>query len=65
MGIEELKPCPFCNSSDIRIHRHPGSGPSGQDVWSMCCYICGATFPNRYRRELLVENWNRRVDSKA
>jgi hypothetical protein len=30
-------------------------------VYSMCCYECGATFPNRYRRELLVDAWNRRT----
>jgi Lar family restriction alleviation protein len=61
---EALAPCPFCGGTDIRITRHPGLGTgfhSGEDVYSMCCYDCGATFPNRYRRELLVEAWNRRA----
>lgn len=64
MSIRELKPCPFCDGIDIRITRHPGAGRGehhGEDVYSMCCYDCGATFPNRYRRDLLVESWNRRA----
>ncbi len=58
-------PCPFCGGTDIRITQHIGQGTGflhqGEDVFSMCCYDCGATFPNRYRRELLVECWNRRA----
>lgn len=65
--MSELKPCPFCGGSEILITRHPGAGNGiyhrGEDVYSMCCYQCGATFPNRYRRELLVEAWNRRTPS--
>lgn len=59
-----LLPCPFCASTDIRITRHPGEGRGehrGEDVYSMCCYECGATFPNRYRSDLLVSAWNRRA----
>jgi hypothetical protein len=56
--------CPFCASSDIRFDCHPrmGRGPihGGSDVWSTCCYNCGATFPNRYNREALESNWRRR-----
>lgn len=55
MGFE-LKPCPFCGGTHIRFDLHRGD----RDVWSMCCYDCGATFPNRYKKELLVECWNRR-----
>lgn len=60
---DALKPCPHCGSKDIRIGAHPHAGRrehQGETVYSMCCYDCGATFPNRYRRELLVEAWNRR-----
>lgn len=54
-------PCPFCGGVDIRSteHSEPRS-PTGL-LYSMCCYNCGATFPNRYKRQLLVNNWNRRA----
>lgn len=62
---EEIKPCPFCAGTNIRFDAHPhtGRGPLHYDatVYSMCCYDCGATFPNRYRKELLIEAWNRRA----
>jgi Lar family restriction alleviation protein len=62
-----FKPCPFCGSADIRCTNHGKVSHDpwhrDDDVWSMCCYKCGATFPNRYRQELLVENWNRRAAS--
>ena len=62
---ETLEPCPFCGGEDIRFDRHPGAGSypyhTGETVYSMCCYKCGATFPNKYKRELLVEAWNTRA----
>lgn len=48
--------CPFCAGADIRFNLHRGAG----DVWSTCCYDCGAIFPNRYKKELLIECWKRR-----
>ena len=61
----ELKPCPFCSGVDIRIDHHRTSDPRSPEgyVYSMCCYKCGATFPNRFKRELMVESWNRRPGS--
>lgn len=60
-----FKPCPFCGGTDIRCTNHGKVSRDrmhyDDDVWSMCCYSCGATFPNRYRRELLLEAWNRRA----
>ena len=58
-----LKPCPFCENKDIRMHSHRTDdyrAPKGL-VWSMCCYGCGATFPNRFKKELLVDAWNTRA----
>ena len=56
--------CPFCDSKNIRFDRHLGAGRGrlhdGQDVWSTCCYECGATFPNMYSREALEAKWRRR-----
>lgn len=60
-----IKPCPFCGSVDIHFHAHPGAGTGidhrGETVYSMGCFRCGATFPNRYKVELLVEAWNTRL----
>lgn len=61
---EELLPCPFCGGSDIRIDAHPHVGRyehENETVYSMCCYACGATFPNRYKRQALQDAWNRRA----
>jgi Lar family restriction alleviation protein len=59
-----LLPCPFCGGDDIRIDAHPHVGRyehEGETVYSMCCYACGAGFPNRYKRQLLVDAWDRRA----
>lgn len=57
----EILPCPFCGGNDIRFTNHGRLVRYRQeDVWSTCCYQCGATFPNRYQKQLLVDCWNRR-----
>jgi hypothetical protein len=52
----KMQSCPFCAGDDIRFDRHVDNRSPTGEVWSMCCYRCGATFPNRYRKALLVEN---------
>lgn len=56
--------CPFCGGTKIRFDRHPKASRSethyGADVWSTCCYDCGATFPNMYSQEALIAKWQRR-----
>lgn len=60
-------PCPFCGCADIRTTRHPGAGRGehrGEDVYSMCCYGCGASTPNMYKEyglDRMREKWNRRA----
>ena len=65
--MSKLLPCPFCGGTDIRFTSYPGKGTGihlGETVWSMACYDCGATFPNRYSKELMIECWNRRDDTE-
>lgn len=68
MMSEEIKPCPFCGGTDIRFTNHGriSTNPLHRydDVWSMACYDCEATFPNRYLKELLITCWNRRDDTE-
>ena len=57
-------PCPFCGGTKIRFDEHGRSNDHlhyGELIWSMCCYDCGATFPNMYRKEGLLEKWNTRA----
>ena len=63
----ELLPCPFCGGTNIALAAHPQAGRGfdhhGDTVYSIDCMGCGASFPNRYRREILVEQWNTRAAS--
>lgn len=62
-----MLPCPFCGGEHIKMTSHKGyrarMSPTGE-IWTMRCYNCGATFPNRYEKELLVSQWNKRTNSK-
>ena len=67
MEEEQIKPCPFCGSDDIRISKHTNAMKARTNqpfIYSTCCYKCGATFPNRYRKQLLIDCWNRRPKDK-
>jgi Lar family restriction alleviation protein len=55
---EELKPCPFCGSSDIEIYEHPYE--CQPDLYSVDC-DCGAGVELFKSRDLAIEAWNRRV----
>jgi Lar family restriction alleviation protein len=63
---DELKPCPFCGSSDISNVSAGFAGPTnawhlGDEIFAVNCRDCGASVPNRYRNDLVVEAWNRRA----
>lgn len=63
--MSEWRPCPFCGGTDIRSAAHQDSRSPTGFIYSMCCYACGATFPNRYKAELLKSAWNRRTCCNA
>ena len=63
---DELKPCPFCGSHDIANVSGGYAGPSnvwrrGDEIFAVNCKDCGASVPNRYMNELVVEAWNTRA----
>lgn len=62
----ELKPCPFCGSRDIANVSAGHAGPSnrfhaGDEIFAVNCKNCGASVPNRYQNNLVVDAWNERV----
>jgi hypothetical protein len=68
----ELLPCPFCGGpATLALHKGIGKGIShrGDDVWSIDCAGdrdknisgCGASAVNRYKKELIISEWNRRT----
>lgn len=64
--MSELKPCPFCGSTDVANVSGNYAGPSnrlhaGDEIFAVNCKECGASVPNRYRNELVVKAWNRRT----
>jgi acyl carrier protein len=63
---DEKLSCPFCGGEDIRFDNHGRLDKyRSEDVWSTCCYNCGATFPNSYNRAILVKQWKRRPETKT
>jgi len=63
---DELQPCPFCGSTDIANVSAGTAGPTnrwhaGDTIFAVNCRRCGASVPNRYRNDLVVEAWNRRA----
>jgi len=51
--MDELKPCPFCGSSDIAESRWVSG-------WTICCYDCDAEGPHALTIKEAVEKWNDR-----
>lgn len=61
-----LKPCPFCGSPFVSIHRqehHVEAGDGESSVgWQVACENCYcATHESEETREAAIETWNRRV----
>lgn len=53
---EELKPCPFCGSENIREH-------SGYplEYWSVKCLDCGGRMQFYGSQQQAINAWNRRA----
>lgn len=59
-----LEPCPFCGSSDIRMHVYGESTPGEPDAFAQC-HDCTTTGPNGHDRASATEAWNRRAALSA
>lgn len=62
---KELKPCPFCGDTHIRIKRH-SSYQFGEVWWDVRCLRCGAKIENRLfdTESDAVFAWNRRESAE-
>ena len=56
--MAELKPCPFCESTNISC----ADAGHKTDIWFVQCENCGATFPHFDSETEAVEAWNRRTE---
>jgi len=54
---EELKPCPFCGSSNVRFYERRGA-------YQAACMDCEARAQYAYSRKEAVSNWNRRAGNE-
>ena len=57
-GSEELKPCPFCGSTEIYID-NPDT-----NCFYVGCANCGVQGTTANKKELAVAYWNRRADDE-
>lgn len=54
--MKELKPCPFCRSTNIDF-----AGAHGESLGQFCCVDCNASVgPELQTKEESVKRWNRR-----
>ena len=60
---EELKPCPFCGSTNVEAVLDD-SAPDDRktDWWMISCLNCSAEFRNLYcDKKNVIKSWNMRV----
>jgi Lar family restriction alleviation protein len=58
---DELKPCPFCASTDLREREHYiQHAVNGHHEWTVNCYNCGAVGPNSLSIDDARRMWNMR-----
>jgi Lar family restriction alleviation protein len=53
---EELKPCPLCGHTDIRMLKN-----SAGDVWYVACNGCGCRTGGDVVKDMAIDAWNRRA----
>ena len=63
----ELKPCPFCGSTDIANVSSGGDAPAWywharDKMFSVYCRKCCASVPSSRRNDIAVQAWNTRTE---
>lgn len=57
----ELKPCPFCGNTNIKIGKY--KAVAGVHYYAQCDYAfggCGAEVSSRISKKEAIKDWNRR-----
>lgn len=56
--MNELRPCPFCGSNDVRLHKF-----HIKDMYGVTCGRCGTRYTNSKNesRSGVMAAWNRRT----
>lgn len=63
--MTELKPCPCCGETSVRIEKHVAYTTTGYLYRVRCSNIpfCGITQSGFYTEDEAIEAWNRRADN--
>ena len=71
MDKPELKPCPFCGSTDVKIEENSIEYEDGEieEDWLIECHGCGSAFIASNAgmpctKDELIARWNRRADNQ-
>ena len=55
---DELKPCPFCASTDTKIYKD--TTRDNIDLWFIVCFGCEVQTAEYMSEEAAINAWNRR-----
>lgn len=57
MTVMDMIPCPFCGSSDLRVHVYRGEEPEA----FVQCHNCATCGPSGTDKDHAIERWNTRL----
>ena len=57
---DDLKPCPFCGSTELQIGRNPT-----RPLWEVECYACWGVMTSDTSQSKAEHDWNRRRPEDA
>ena len=64
MSTEQLKPCPFCGRTDIRVYMYDAVLMGGEPDGFAQCQDCSVAGPSGESKEQIIAAWNRRAGEK-
>lgn len=58
---QALKPCPFCGSTNIKVHSYSDAVINGEPDAFAQCHDCSTTGPNGKTESEAADAWNTRA----